>query len=735
MNISPLQNDVQYGSSLPLQHGPDFSQSKIPPPSTTCAMPTQGETNAWLEKAQKMLIGCRALEPEAARRLEALIALLKNEEATIAFGGHFKSGKSTLINALLGRPILPTSGLPETGAMCIMRAGAQDTAHLSDATGRRELECTTEAIRQEISLTASSGARRTQTHDIERLELELVETSIGSRARWIDSPGINDTEEMTECARRAAAEADILLWVLSTRQLLSIAEVDFLSDRVARFGPESIALIVNAFLMDEDDARWEEFLHEQMPVHAEKIRERALDIGLDPDERQLVTVVSGKVLGLQWGERDERFGGKAIADLMDSFSFAEKPFVQRARWSRIVSELFVLEAPFAEHLKADLQTQQEVKKQSREAQKTAIEAARTNRAAFESAVAEAVDAFQLDWEIKAYNCGETLANSIVPPHIWRDDTYTKYLNGALEAANAEGRATLKAKLISLAEQHTQTLPNAACISTLAQMLTAPAVLVVVPDTPAPTNMNNFMDSMGLRGQEAAFFAKAKANAEATHWNVRHVTQYAATFQRSHRDQVVVTILEHCVGLGDRLTRALPLESFSGGEVAPISTPLDVGAADEPGTAVAYPQERNGVFACRAANLPPNSSCLVRLHFAETKHTKAGERRFHVSTGGKRVLSEYDIFARAGANKILVAEFAARSDASGNLALHFEAGSVGQPQVCAVQVIPQAEVTSRLSQIKMRAQGRHELWRDLMSLKEDAEKLMERFSPASTPLPL
>ncbi len=726
MSPSTFQNDVQYGGNFLLQCGPDFSSPNASPSPRQAAALTNEEVSAWLSNAQKMLAGCAALEPDAARKLEVLIALLKSEEATVAFGGHFKSGKSTLLNALLGRPILPTSGLPETGAMCIMRSGPQDTAHLSDATGRRELECTTEAIRNEISLTSSNGSRRTQTHDVERLELVLSQTPIGPRARWIDSPGINDTEEMTECAQRAAAEADVLLWVLNTRQFLSIAEVDFLSERIARCGPQSVALIVNAFLMSEDGDEWEEFLNEQMPVHGEKLRERAPDIGFEPDMLPSVTVVAGKALGLQPREWDERFGGKAVATLMDSLASAEQATVQRARWSRVVTELALLEEPFAQHLKSDVEQLKEIRSQLKAGQKAIDDAARNNRAAFKTAVERAIDAFQLDWEIRAYNCGETLANSIVPPNIWRDDTYSKYLNGALETANAEARGALITALTSAAQKYDQIPPSTACASALAQLLGSPPVIVVVPDTPPPASMDSFVDSLGLRGQTAAAFNKAKANAEGAWRNVRHVTEYAATFHRTNREQTINTILEHCVAVRDRLPRALPPQSFSGGTVTPCPVAIDVSEADEPGTSAAYRFEQVGVFSCRATGLRPKGSCLVRLHFAETRATRIGERRFHVVVDGKRVLSEYDIFARTGGNnKLIVAEFVARADANGNVQISFEAGSAGVPQVCAVQVIPQEEVKSRLSQFKVRVQRRHELWRDLLILKEEAGKLVQR----------
>ena len=49
---------------------------------------------------------------------------------------------------------------------------------------------------------------------------------------------------------------------------------------------------------------------------------------------------------------------------------------------------------------------------------------------------------------------------------------------------------------------------------------------------------------------------------------------------------------------------------------------------------------------------------VRLHFAEIYWTAAGQRRFNVAINGTQVLTNFDIFATAGANKALVRDFSA-----------------------------------------------------------------------------
>src|SRR6267143_3200042 len=93
----------------------------------------------------------------------AIAAAVRHETAVIAFGGHFSSGKSTLLNSLLCRPIQPCDPLPETGAGCYLRAGDTDGAILvehSPPRGRARslsIPCTTAAIRAAVSVLTETG--------------------------------------------------------------------------------------------------------------------------------------------------------------------------------------------------------------------------------------------------------------------------------------------------------------------------------------------------------------------------------------------------------------------------------------------------------------------------------------------------------------------------------------------------------------------------------------------------
>jgi GH43 family beta-xylosidase len=90
------------------------------------------------------------------------------------------------------------------------------------------------------------------------------------------------------------------------------------------------------------------------------------------------------------------------------------------------------------------------------------------------------------------------------------------------------------------------------------------------------------------------------------------------------------------------------------------------------------------------SLEPNKNYLVRLHFAEIHYNAAGQRSFHVELNGKRVLTNYDVLADAGAaNKAVVKEFVTTSDAFGHIQVAFLSGTIadGNPIVNGLEVLP------------------------------------------------
>jgi len=87
-------------------------------------------------------------------------------------------------------------------------------------------------------------------------------------------------------------------------------------------------------------------------------------------------------------------------------------------------------------------------------------------------------------------------------------------------------------------------------------------------------------------------------------------------------------------------------------------------------ATLYNSERYGNHSYTFPNLSPGGSYTVRLHFAETKYSTAGARKFNVSINGAQVLTSFDIYANAGFSNALVLDFGATASSSGQIKVDY-----------------------------------------------------------------
>src|SRR4051794_22014348 len=92
--------------------------------------PTISESafQTWIGSIAAIVAALDVEAPAHGRSIRTVHERLNRPMATLTFGGRFKAGKSTLLNAALRRPLLPTRDLPETGSNCHLSAGARDTA-------------------------------------------------------------------------------------------------------------------------------------------------------------------------------------------------------------------------------------------------------------------------------------------------------------------------------------------------------------------------------------------------------------------------------------------------------------------------------------------------------------------------------------------------------------------------------------------------------------------------------
>jgi beta-glucanase (GH16 family) len=130
------------------------------------------------------------------------------------------------------------------------------------------------------------------------------------------------------------------------------------------------------------------------------------------------------------------------------------------------------------------------------------------------------------------------------------------------------------------------------------------------------------------------------------------------------------------------------EDFVGGAInGKVNATINL---TQPGTNAApmavYQNGRNGTITYTIPGLTAGAQYTVLLHFAETYFGAAGDREFNVAINGTAVLTNFDIFAKAGAKDTAVVEqFTATANTSGQIVIAFTNGSVNQPVVMGIEV--------------------------------------------------
>lgn len=214
------------------------------------------------------MIGAAAALPAAAQDrliayLEALIAgdapgfaplagILDRPDLILAVAGDFKRGKSSLINALLGRRLLPTRVAPATAVPCLLRYAPALTVRVFFRDQRPAAAIAPEDIERYalISLPGEEESQVAFRAEVARLEIG-VPWDLPPDLTLMDLPGLNEEEGRADMAVAALAGADAVLVVLSAVQLLAEDEMLFL-DRLWAAGYRTLLVAIN--FVDQLDA-------------------------------------------------------------------------------------------------------------------------------------------------------------------------------------------------------------------------------------------------------------------------------------------------------------------------------------------------------------------------------------------------------------------------------------------------------------------------------------------------
>ncbi len=157
---------------------------------------------------------------------------------TVAVVGRFKAGKSSFLNHLIGRPLLPADVLPATAVVTHLRYGAADRALVRYLDGRCspvKLDAVADFVTERLNPDNAKG--------VGAVELELDSLAPYEGLRLVDTPGLGSVfTHNTRTSMDWLPEVGVALVAMSVDPPLGEGDLRLLAD-VAAFTPELVVLL------------------------------------------------------------------------------------------------------------------------------------------------------------------------------------------------------------------------------------------------------------------------------------------------------------------------------------------------------------------------------------------------------------------------------------------------------------------------------------------------------------
>jgi ribosome biogenesis GTPase A len=221
-----------------------------------------------LAKAKALIPYPSAAQASLLEKLGDLQARLDEGHLRVAALGQFKRGKSTLLNALLGVPILPMGVTPVTALPTFIRAGDFLRVRVAMA-GDKFVEGVGDEVAEILEQFISEAHNPNNERHVGSVSLEIPSALLAQGVILIDTPGVGSTHRHnTTAAEAALAECDAAIFVLSADPPITEVEVAYL-EKIRVLIPRLLFVFNKADLLDEaEQATAIRFLETVLQDHA-----------------------------------------------------------------------------------------------------------------------------------------------------------------------------------------------------------------------------------------------------------------------------------------------------------------------------------------------------------------------------------------------------------------------------------------------------------------------------------
>ncbi|MGN0696868.1 MAG: dynamin family protein [Oscillospiraceae bacterium] len=176
------------------------------------------------------------------------------ERFEVAIVGEFKRGKSTLINALLGQEVLPADVLPATATLNRVTYSSEPYVMVEFKNGSSE-KVDIEHLADYVTKLSYESEKMAET--VKEATVYYDTDFCKNHVDIIDTPGLNDDEQMTNVTLSILPEIDAAVFVISANSPFSQFEKEFLEKKMLTSDLGRIIFAVNCFgtFSKEDEDR------------------------------------------------------------------------------------------------------------------------------------------------------------------------------------------------------------------------------------------------------------------------------------------------------------------------------------------------------------------------------------------------------------------------------------------------------------------------------------------------
>jgi len=184
--------------------------------------------------------------------IDDVIKRLAEDIFSVAIVGEFKRGKSTLINALLGKDVLPTDVLPCSATLNKISYSVTPFVKIHYKDGRSE-EIEIDRLNDYVTKLTKESEERARS--VKEATVFYPVNYCKNGVTIIDTPGLNDDAAMTEVTMSVLPHIDAALMVIMAQAPFSESERDFLESKIITSDLGRVLFVVTGVdLLDEEDA-------------------------------------------------------------------------------------------------------------------------------------------------------------------------------------------------------------------------------------------------------------------------------------------------------------------------------------------------------------------------------------------------------------------------------------------------------------------------------------------------